>query len=288
MLANKIFTFKMMPMNKKSFFWCTAAALCVAGHAAQAETSYDESELDAPLLEVEQEKFGWQNVTVGIAGGLLPEYMGADDSNAFALPYVTAKYQFDAHHGFSFSPYEGLSYKYTFDKTWAAGLTADWRGGRDSSDDASLSGMPDIDGTVELGPWVSYRKGLFSAKLQSGFDVLDEHGGAVLDASAGFFIPISKQWKANIGVNVLGVSDDFNETYFSVSSAQSTLSRPVYSASGGLAEAGATAGLLYMIDEHWFVWGNAGYSRLLGDAADSPLVQEENQLRGFLSIGYKF
>ena len=50
-----------------------------------------------------------------------------------------------------------------------------------------------------------------------------------------------------------------------------------YNPGGGFYEANVNVEARYMLNENWAVLGRATYGRLLGDAADSPLVQDKNQ-----------
>ncbi len=43
-----------------------------------------------------------------------------------------------------------------------------------------------------------------------------------------------------------------------------------------------------MASENWLIRGQAGLGYLVGDAADSPIVQREVQPYGVLMVGYKF
>ena len=82
------------------------------------------------------------------------------------------------------------------------------------------------------------------------------------------------------------------QSYFGVSGAQAARSRNrAFQAESGFADVGLEANLNYAITEHWMMFGTLGYSRLLGDAADSPLVDGEgsaNQFRAFTGVAYRF
>jgi len=74
------------------------------------------------------------------------------------------------------------------------------------------------------------------------------------------------------------------ETYFGISPAQSARSGyDVYEADGGFKDVGVTLGLDYMFTERIGIGGRAQYKRLLGDAADSPIVDNEGSADQFLS-----
>ena len=68
-------------------------------------------------------------------------------------------------------------------------------------------------------------------------------------------------------------------------------SRTGYKAEAGFKDAGLTAVLIHPLNKNWSVTGFAGYSRLMGDAADSPFVKDNgspDQVMGGLGLSYTF
>jgi outer membrane scaffolding protein for murein synthesis (MipA/OmpV family) len=71
---------------------------------------------------------------------------------------------------------------------------------------------------------------------------------------------------------------------------------PIFSADGGLNRISTFSILSYDLDRNalnggWSVYGVGGYSRLLGDAADTPFTSERgsaNQFIAGLGLGYTF
>ena len=47
-------------------------------------------------------------------------------------------------------------------------------------------------------------------------------------------------------------------------------------------------GLKTDLDAHWSARTTLRYSRLIGDAADSPVVESEDQFTALVGISYKF
>ena len=76
-------------------------------------------------------------------------------------------------------------------------------------------------------------------------------------------------------------SDNYMDTYFGVSSPDSIKSGlPVFAASSGMRDARGWLVGMFHFNRNWHLAGGVTYSRLLGDAADSPVVSErgsENQ-----------
>ena len=52
-----------------------------------------------------------------------------------------------------------------------------------------------------------------------------------------------------------------------------------------------SVGVDYALSDNWAITGQVGYARLLGDAADSPIVDDEGSANAFsagIFVGYRF
>ena len=81
------------------------------------------------------------------------------------------------------------------------------------------------------------------------------------------------------------------DAYFGVSNAQSNTSQAgltAFNASSGIKDVYVGAGVKYQMSQQWSVKLNGRYSRLVGDAADSPVIETEDQFSGSANITYKF
>ena len=95
----------------------------------------------------------------------------------------------------------------------------------------------------------------------------------------------------SLGPRVHFASDDYLETYLGVTPAQSAASGlPVFDPEGGVKGLGGEAEAKYALTRHWSVAGKAGYERLIGDAADSPIADRgsKNQFTAALGLTYRF
>ena len=66
---------------------------------------------------------------------------------------------------------------------------------------------------------------------------------------------------------------------------------PRYGADSGLKDIGISLTGHYKFNKSWGLLGNVGYTRMLGDAEDSPLVDgvgDENQYSAVLAVTYSF
>jgi outer membrane scaffolding protein for murein synthesis (MipA/OmpV family) len=259
----------MMTFKSKMLVFCVTTAATI--NTAQAEEG--DKKLD---------------LTLGITGGVIPEYSGANGTETIFFPLVIGKYQINEQHAMLFNPYDGLSYAYQQTEELSYGVNVDFRGGRDSSDDPSLAGMPDIDNTLEVGPWIKYKNGQLTYMAKLGIDALDEYSGFTAELGVKYNIPINDQWIADIGGSVLYGNDNYAMTYYGVNASQVTGFRGLHEPGSGFQEAVISASLTHFIDENTFIRGDIGYKRLIGDAQNSPITERDNQFQGFLSVGYKF
>ena len=79
------------------------------------------------------------------------------------------------------------------------------------------------------------------------------------------------------------------DAFFGVSAAQSAGSGLAeFNPSSGIKSVGGSLGIFYQFTENWGAQGVLAYERLIGDAADSPIVKDEDQYQAFLGLVYRF
>jgi outer membrane scaffolding protein for murein synthesis (MipA/OmpV family) len=74
----------------------------------------------------------------------------------------------------------------------------------------------------------------------------------------------------------------------SVQSGNSTLRFPVYQPGSGLRSVSGSLTGVYGLSRSWSIMATAGITQLLGDAANSPIVETPTQPFGLLGLSYKF
>jgi len=148
--------------------------------------------------------------------------------------------------------------------------------GRSRSDNKRvLKGLANVGDAVEVGGFASYTLGEWELGLDVAYDVAGGHGGVVGEAGL--------TWSSSFGPLIVAAGPSltladqrYQSSFFGVSeleSRRSGLSR--HDADGGLQNVGLNAILIYPLTDRLSMVGLAGYARLLGDAADSPVVDEE-------------
>jgi MipA family protein len=171
---------------------------------------------------------------------------------------------------------------------WALGPVLALRPARDDGvRDAVIKTLRPVDTGVAAGAFVEYSwRGLMSPgdSLTAGIDMLGGKTGALARASLGY------QW-APVG-DWRFTSAKYQETWFDVDADNARRSGlAAYSGSSGAQDITLSLGASYALSRQWMLIGRLQGGRLLGDAADSPIVQRRgsvNQGSAALAVGYVF
>jgi outer membrane protein len=126
--------------------------------------------------------------------------------------------------------------------------------------------------------------------LQFQHDVGGTHEGFLITPSMRYWHPVTRALTVSLGGSFTYGSGDYMSTYFDVTAADATRSGLTqFSADSGIRDVRIAPMLVYSLSQSWHVAGGFIYSRLLGDAADSPIVDDrgdENQFFAGLGIVY--
>lgn len=169
------------------------------------------------------------------------------------------------------------------------GPLAGYRFGRDEDDASRLRGLGDIDGGLVVGGFAAYRRGPFAVAASYHHQATGNDTGGLVRIAAEYISRPYAGLKLTTDVGTNYASDDYMTSFFGVGAPQSLASGlPVYRPSDGFKDvyAGVTAAI--DLDEHWSLMLIGRYAHLIGDAADSPIVESESQLFGGLGVAYKF
>jgi outer membrane protein len=217
-----------------------------------------------------QDEQGW---TVSIGGGaqIVPEYPGADSLAIFPMPIVGLR------RSGTPLPVDAP------DDSWGFGLL-----GSDSAIDFGPAirlqskrqeedvGAPvgDVGFTLEAGAFVQFLLGDSVRLRAEGRKGLGGHDGWIGHLGGDFVLRDRNTYVFAVGPRVRLSDDRYQNAYFGVTPAVSAATGlPVFDTGGGVHAVGAVASLTYMLDRQWGLYAYAGYDRLVGDAADSPIVR---------------
>ncbi len=152
--------------------------------------------------------------------------------------------------------------------------------------------MSKVKGTTEAGALVGFRDGPWEAQLSFAADVGNEYDGYLIYLNGAYTATVNNDFKLKFGVRTTYADENYMDTYFGVSSsdaARSGLKR--YSADSGMKDVGVSVTAIYALNKSWGITGGIAFSRLLGDAKKSPLVDDEgdkDQLGASLALTYSF
>ncbi len=294
-------------MTIRNAAFLASAAFLAASTPSLAQDAGPETGPAGPPLPTET-VFDGDFLSIGIGAGLGPSYTGSDDYVVFPLPIVQASYK-----GIDINPRPaGLAIDFIPDAadgpSFDLGIAGRLRSDRaDQIEDEMVELYGELDRAIEVGPTVgvSIPEVLnpfdsLSFNVDALWDVAGAHGGMTVNPSVTYFTPLSRGVAASIGASATFVDDDYADYYFSVPPA-ATLAPdrrllPAFEAEGGLQSVGVN--ILLAVDLNGDVTdgglslvGIGGYSRLMGDAKDTPftsVVGSADQFLAGVGIGYTF
>ncbi|MEL7686915.1 MipA/OmpV family protein [Citromicrobium bathyomarinum] len=280
------------------------AALALGGTAAPALAQSDEGDAPSPDM-MEGSALDGDYIQLGIGVAYSADYDGSDDYEAFPLPLIRGRIggidiqpraagvaldvvpDGDGDVAFSFGPALRLRTSRTGD-----------------IEDPVVAAAGELDTAVEIGPsaGISY-SGLLNpydsigVNVDARWDIAGAHEGMTISPSITYFTPVSRGAAVSLSLSAEHGDDDFNSYYFSVTPAQALASGlPAYEADGGFNKVGATLLGAFDLDGDltnggFALFAMGGYSKVIGDAADSPYVAQRGDADQWIvgaGIGYTF
>ena len=277
--------------------------------AAMPATAQEGPDTAQPSVDVNETVFSGDFVTIGVGAALSPSYTGSDDYVISVLPVVLGSLG-----GVDISPRAGgIKLDFIQDPPqgmgFDAGVAARLRGSRASQiEDEVVEMYGELDRAIEVGPSVGVN---FPAVLNPYdsvsvgtdvlFDVNGAHGGMVVTPSVSYTTPLSRSILANFSLSAEWADEDFQDYYFAVPAINTLVPQddllPAYDPDGdGFTSVGAN--LLLGVDLNGDITDGGlglillgGYSRLVGDAADTPFTSirgSKNQFLGAVGLTYTF
>jgi outer membrane scaffolding protein for murein synthesis (MipA/OmpV family) len=197
-----------------------------------------------------------------------PEFEGSDRYTTKALPVVNFKY------GPAFlTMSQGLGVSLPLAPGWTAAPSLRYRLARRSKNSRLLSGMGTVKDGAEAGGAIRWQPGPAGLNLKV-FQGLDRVDGLTAELEASYGAALTESLKGSVSLSAMFADRAYNRDYFGVTQAQSEKSGyPVYDPGAGFKHAGVSGSLGYALTESLGLGLMAGYKRLIGPAADSPLVK---------------
>ncbi|KJR64121.1 hypothetical protein VY88_14865 [Azospirillum thiophilum] len=230
-----------------------------------------------------------------LGGGALyvPDYEGSNDYKVLPVPIVELSWRDRVRVTTRGGPGIYASPVMTDSLKVELGVRYDF--GRDQDDNDALKGLGDIEGGAVAVARLGYEVGPVDLGLEVARDLGGDRDGLMARAEAEYAIRLlDGRARFSVTPYVTWADDNYMGSSFGITAAQAARSARRYArydAEGGFKDAGIAVGIGYTITDSIHAMGRVGYQRLLGDAADSPLVKREgspDQFSGLLGVSYRW
>lgn len=224
-------------------------------------------------------------ITLGASAAVVPEYEGSDEYRVVPWPLVDVVWR----DRLFFGTRRGLGGYLWNDGGLKLGASVGYASGRDEIDGDRLRGLGDIDGGAAVSVFAEYEILNFTLGSRFTHQVTGDDTGYVVDLGVGYAFRFPQGVTVTPSISAEYASGEYMDTFFGVSPAQSARSGlATFDADAGFKSAGPELAVVYPFTQNVSVQGTAAYKRLLGDAADSPVIETEDQFSLGLGVAYRF
>ena len=216
---------------------------------------------------------------IGLGVGAAPDYMGSSHNKVGAAPIF--RYQFSGTERYFLLLGPQATLNVLNDENWRFGPMVNYRFGRGSDvDDAVVQRMVGINGTAEVGAFLTYRMKLSQEKMhQINFsgDIAGGSNGGVGNLRMMYWKPVSQATLINAGIGTTIASGKWMNTYFGVTKPSDVALYPSlggvpFNADSGVKSFYIPFGLTQAVSKQWLVSAGGRYEKLMNDAKDSPVT----------------
>ena len=229
--------------------------------------------------EPRAEKTRW--VTLGIGLAAVPDYEGSEDYKGVPVPIVRVDWR--SRRYVEISGTRLRANLVSGSRRWKAGPILGYSPGRDDVDNNRVDALRDIDDTVAGGGFVNYDAGKWETYIEFLTDVGDEHDGSLGKFRQCYKQPLGKGRALAFNFSLTYADDDYMEAFFGIdadNAARTGLS--TFEAEGGFKDVEVRVAFRHRLSDRWKLAYSLGYKRLLGDAEDSPIVDDEGAVDQFV------
>lgn len=234
-------------------------------------------------------------VTLGAGLGVAPDYEGSDSYEPVPLWNLTVG---NLYHPKTYVQLLGPRLRSNLipDDHWRLGVAGQFIRKRDDVHNDRVDDLDSVDASIMLGLVGGYD---FLAapdrdlilEVEARQDVANDNGFlATIRGSYGG--RLTESWRMVAFVGSTWADDDYMSSYFGIDAADAAASGlDQFNADEGIKDVNFGGALSYRFLERWRVAVVGTYARLLGDAEDSPIVDDvgdANQFFGGALINYRF
>lgn len=294
----------------KRFGVSLVLALGVVGLAAASARADEPSRPDFPVVvpqpapepvapppPMEEPKGNAMHWGVGLGAGYRPDYEGSDHFKPFPIGFVRLWWEDGRRVELRGTESSGSAVRIASNlipnSDFELGPVLQYRLPRDEVKSGRVDHMEDIDGAVEAGVYAGFAPRPWRIGATYTYDVSNEYGGSLVELAAGWSDKLTDLFDMGVSVASTYASGAYMGKYFGVSPKEAAKTGfDAYDADQGFKDVGGriTFGVGGEQWDGWKIFASASYFRLLGDAEDSPVVDDAgdaNQYYGGIAVGYE-
>jgi outer membrane protein len=219
-----------------------------------------------------------EKLEFGFGPGLAPDYEGSEDYELVPVPYALAQWASGQYVHLLGNKLKGNVLP---SDMWSLGPMLEYISSRGDVDNNQVDDMQNVDASFMVGVFGGVKIDRWSASIELRQDIADDNG-FLATLNGGYNLPINEQLKLGFGAFTTYADGDYMNTYFSVDSGDARRSGlKEDDADSGFKDVGLNLSADYDFYENWSVMGLLRYTRLVGDAEDSPVVDDEGDENQF-------
>jgi MipA family protein len=231
------------------------------------------------------------DINLAAGAAMLPTFNGSDRYRVTPIPLVMIRWRDTVSLGA-----EGLSL-YWHDDNLRIGGGVSYDGGRPdhasggilSSGDDRLRGLGDVDASVGLRGFASYRLGSVYLDAAAIKYLGSQNDGIMVNFGASAPLALTKHFIVRPHIGASWADDNYMQSFFGISAIQASRSAfPQFNAGAGLEDVNGGLTLVYLFNNHWFLGADATATQYLGQTARSPITIANTNATVAAVIGYHF
>ncbi|HUU66448.1 MAG TPA: MipA/OmpV family protein [Methyloceanibacter sp.] len=241
--------------------------------------------------------------TIALGGSVIvkPKYEGSDEFEYIPIPIIIPRFSETPDEDPStfkkfrkrvnFRGLDDIRIRALGSERLQLGAVTGYITNREQNDGDKLRGWGDVEGGLVLGGYAGFSVGAIQFDAAILDKVTGDESGFELRFGAETTQQLTERTTIVARVGTTFGSEDYMQTYFGITPQQSARSKadvPVYSADAGIKDVFLAIGGTVDLTDRWLLKAGGRYGRLVGEAADSPVVESENQLSGVLGLAYRF
>lgn len=220
-------------------------------------------------------------ISLGLGAGVAPEYEGARRYAPVPLWNLGVN---NLYHPATYARAAGTRFESNLlpSDHWRLGIVGQFQRDYQHADDDAVSRLTRPENALQLGVVFGYDlaprpRVQYVVEVEMTYDALHGNGGLITPRLRAQ-VPLGERLTLGGSLSATWASGDFMENRFGISTADAARSglRP-FQAEAGFKDVALNASLTYAFASRWSVSAIAGVRRMLGDAADSPIVADRGE-----------